>query len=569
MRGLIDWTCRTITEFIEAISDTIEWFLRLDWSIQLMDGSFGVMHAISDLWGWFFQLIDGTLTRPLWQTILLLPILIPYWIVSTLFAVLSHPFSLAHLDRERTRNLVYGIPSIVAIILTVTVTVHSIVSSPSIDIRYRTLLKAAFASGNYELATVLGGRLVSDRIRVDPEAIFSYAIALQKTGETQRYQAVLASLAPGDAQGYAPAHRMRAMSLADQLKNGSSESLLKQFRWHLDNSGSELSAEIEMLWTAYSVTIGQMDEAIKHMEVASRIDPRKLVVLADLYSQSKNLIGETRALRAGEAFFDRRLKSNPLSHDDRIQLAYVRVRLGKVDLAEETVLKGVLLLNDEPMRRAAANFYVMRYDMLVAAKSDDVGLQFSYLEKALQQDLNHGPIYERLVMLFEKANSIDDREVILELLKSVLASGGSSALAHFALSGVYFTLGDQSKAEFHLDQSYSLNPSFSLVTNNLAWVIANADEPDLTKASELAGKALKANPNNPRFRDTMATILMKQGKTRAAITEFEAILGVASDKRSIHQKLFELYEKLDRHDMASVHLEKANALANKLATKIN
>jgi Tfp pilus assembly protein PilF len=65
----------------------------------------------------------------------------------------------------------------------------------------------------------------------------------------------------------------------------------------------------------------------------------------------------------------------------------------------------------------------------------------------------------------------------------------------------------------------------------------------------------------------MATILMKQGKTRAAITEFESILGVASDKQSIHQKLFELYEKLDRHDLASVHLEKANALANKLASK--
>ncbi len=549
-------------EFFQGITDFFEWLFQLDFSMRLMDDSFGFFHGVSDVFEWFFQIIDGTLDRPLWQTILLLPVLIPYWIGSTIYAMLAFPITLAYLEPDRWRNLGLGVPSLMAMSLTSIVFLHASTNSKSIDDRYRNAMIRAMATGDFNLAKILGGRLVSDHRRVDPETRFSYAIALQKTGEMQRFQAVLANLAPNDTPGFGPAHRLRAMSFAEQLKQGSNKSILEQLRWHLDNSGVELNADTERLWTAYFVTVGQLEQAIPHLQAAADIDPRNLISLANLYAQTKNSSGENRALRAAEHYFERRLIGDPLSHDDRIQLAISQARLGKPDLAEKTVLRGVVLLNDAQMRRSAADFYVLRYDFSRNETPADVVAQFGYLEKALKHDCNYGEIYERLIQLYESSRSTDEGLKVLELLKSMLAAGNSVALTHFALSGIYQALGDQSKAQFHLDQSYSLDPNFPLVTNNLAWMMAHSDPPDLESAHALAEKALAAKPNDPRFRDTMATILMKQGKTQQAIVEFEAILATAPNKTDIHRKLVELYEKLDRHDIAQIHSEKVIAGQN-------
>jgi len=557
-----------LIEQLQALSDILEGFLQLECSFRLMDGSAGFFHGVSDVCEWFLISLQGDIDRPLWLKIVMLPILVPYWMGSTILAVLSHPFSFMDLETSRLSNFYWGIPSIVAMALTLATGIHASTTAKSIDDRYRNSMIKAMAIGNFELAKILGGRLVSDRPRVDPETRFYYALALQKTGDMQRYQAVLASLAPSDAPGYAPAHQMRAMIFAEQLKDGSNKAVLKQLRWHLDNSGSELSADVERLWTAYYVTIGQLEEALEHLENAAKIEPRNLISLANLYAKAKNKSGENRALRAAETYLERRLKDDPLSHDDHIQLAIAQARLDKPDLAEETVLRGVKLLNDARMRRSAAAFYVLKYDVSVNENPADVALQFGYLEKALKQDSYFGEIYERMILLCERSRSNNERENILELFKSMLAAGKSVALTHFALSGVYHTLGDNSKAQFHLDQSYRMDPNYPLVTNNLAWMIAHSDQPDLTRAYSLVEKALSAKPSEPKFRDTLATILIKQGKTHEAIAEFEAILSSTSDEVSIHRKLVELYQKLDRQDMAKIHLEKANGFAKKVSYEV-
>ena len=188
-------------------------------------------------------------------------------------------------------------------------------------------------------------------------------------------------------------------------------------------------------------------------------------------------------------------------------------------------------------------------------------MQFRYLEKALVQDLFFADVYLRLISFSEKAKQQDEADKALNLLKSMLTEGSSPALTHFALSGIYQGLGDTDKSEFHLFQSYRLDPKFPLVTNNLAWILAHAQQPDLSQACELVKNALRTDPKNERFRDTYATILMKQDKVHDAIAEFEAILSTAQDKIKIHRMLVELYGKLQIRDMAILHSEKAIELA--------
>jgi hypothetical protein len=552
MFSIFGWPFRALVSFFRGVSEVIDWAL---------------------------QSLGGNSARPAWLTILMLPIMIPYWLGWTIYSVLSYPFSLSKLEPERLHNLYWGIPSLLALLVTLYAVLYTVASAGSIDDRYRLAMQRALAVGDFKLATILGGRLVSDKLEADLQTRFSYAIALRQSGETSKADAILADLAPSDQPGYSPAHRMRAMYFAAQLQSGSNEKTLSQLRWHLENSGEEPNAAIEKLWTAYFVTVGQPELAVPHMENAAKLDPTSLVKLANLYAQTGNKPGENRSLRQAESQFVKRLKDNPLSRDDRLQLALSQVRLEKLTSAEETMIKGVDLHNDAAMRRSAAEFYVMLFDVAGKNAKDNLAAQFEYLEKALRQDLFFGEIYERLIKFYQKSEASKTNDIIetqdsvrhadrtLQLLEKMLVDGRSPALVHFALSSIYEIRGNRDKATFHLLASYRLDGNFPVVTNNYAWMLAHAQNPDLPRAYELAMTAVRASPNDPRFLDTYATILMKLGKHHDAIAVFEKIVSQSLDKTSIHVKLAELYATVGMRDFAKKHQEKAEELTQQEAEK--
>ena len=549
MFSIFGWPFRALISFLRGFSEVIDWSL---------------------------QSLGGNSTRPVWLTILLLPVMIPYWFGLTIYSILSYPFSLNKLEPERLHNLYWGIPSLVALLVTLYAVLYTVASAGSIDDRYRIAMQRALAIGDFKLATVLGGRLVADKLESDQQTRFSYAIALRQSGEAARADAILGDLAPSDQPGYSPAHRMRAMFFASQLQNGSNDKILSQLRWHLENSGDEPNAAIEKLWTAYFVTVGQPELGVPHMEIAAKLDPSSLVRLANLYAQVGNKPGEHRSLRQAEAHFLRQLKDNPLARDDRLQLALAQVRLEKTSLAEETVLKGVDLHNDQAIRRSAAEFYVLEFDVATKESPNNVGLQFHYLEKALSQDINYPEIYERLIQFYQKSEAVssNDKENVKlgaktqELLESMLVEGKSPALAHFALSSIHQIQGNADKSKFHLFASYRLDGNFPVVTNNYAWMLAHSKTPDLQRAYELALTAVRAAPKDPRFRDTYATILMKLGKPHEAIAEFESIVEQSNDKLAIHRKLAELYHTVGMNELANRHAEKSEELAKQNAEKV-
>jgi len=59
------------------------------------------------------------------------------------------------------------------------------------------------------------------------------------------------------------------------------------------------------------------------------------------------------------------------------------------------------------------------------------------------------------------------------------------------------------------------------------------------------------------FRDTLATILMKQGKLSDSIAEYERILSQLPDARAAHRKLAEMYKELDQPGLAKLHEDKS------------
>ena len=111
-------------------------------------------------------------------------------------------------------------------------------------------------------------------------------------------------------------------------------------------------------------------------------------------------------------------------------------------------------------------------------------------------------------------------------------------------------------------KSFERDPQFSIAANNLAWLLAHDQEVlDLEKANLLASELVQKFPENPRFRDTFGTILMKQGKFEEALSQLEPILNRVPDKGAVHLKLAEIYEYLQKPALAKIHREKYNAQA--------
>ncbi len=75
--------------------------------------------------------------------------------------------------------------------------------------------------------------------------------------------------------------------------------------------------------------------------------------------------------------------------------------------------------------------------------------------------------------------------------------------------------------------------------NSLAYLLAGQNS-DLTEAASLASRALKAQPRNPAYLDTMGYVCMKRGQARAARDYFKKALAFLPDSAEIKGHISEL-----------------------------
>ncbi len=194
---------------------------------------------------------------------------------------------------------------------------------------------------------------------------------------------------------------------------------------------------------------------------------------------------------------------------------------------------------------------MLQYDQAIEEKKSTSD-QLALLQKSLDCDVNNIASYERLVRQYRSKNEGDSAE-IQKMLFGAIAEGKALALAHFALSNLYFIDGDTKQADWHMQQSYKQDTKFAVIGNNYAWTLAHRDPPELDQAYEIIHSVIEQAPNDARFRDTYATILMKQGKTEEAIQEFEKALKGLTIRQSVHQNLAVLYRKLGKDAIAAEH----------------
>src|SRR5205823_4094587 len=107
---------------------------------------------------------------------------------------------------------------------------------------------------------------------------------------------------------------------------------------------------------------------------------------------------------------------------------------------------------------------------------------------------------------------------------TLLAKGQGSVSLNLVLGIDAFERGKLDQAKQYLEQAYKLDPAGPVLANNLAWVLAHTNPPDLDRALAIINTVIERQPKDARFRETRGQVLAKIGRWHEAITDLQAAL---------------------------------------------
>lgn len=488
-----------------------------------------------------------------------------FWFPFKIAASVLKPIQ-KRLKKTKLRDFVYILPALFVIAFLIFVFSSVFVRGDKIKNQYLINARTAFVNKDYALAKTYYQRLVTAG-ELPKDQLFVWAVILSKTGEGQKASRLIDKLAPDSEAGFSSAHEFKALQIsrnlsADKAAKVKDPEILKKLKWHLDHLDhtKDRSPEISEVWAAYCFAVGDTVQAIGHLENSAKKKPFQYVLISEYHKNQGDADAQKQSLENAETAFRQLLADDKFNHPNRISLANVLVRQENIREARRVLLNGLLLQPDPQIRHAIADFLVMQHDK-DRQSNNDVGAQLQFLVDAIKMDPNHVKIYKRLVAMHKESKQSTDRLAeIRSTLQDIVASEQSTALAHLALSNVHQQEGNIEHADFHLEQAYKADKDMPFIVNNLAWCLAHSADPDLDRALELAEKAVRQRPEDPRIRDTYGTILFKLERYRESASELNLALQGAQNPKQIHDKLAAAYDKLGMVQQARIHREKSDSM---------
>jgi len=243
-------------------------------------------------------------------------------------------------------------------------------------------------------------------------------------------------------------------------------------------------------------------------------------------------------------------------------LVRVLVDRRELDAAEKVLIEGLQLQDRAEIRRAISELYLLRLSLLQPSEEPggDLRERIRLISEASRFDASNPAVYIQLAALHEGISDPEYRQSIQAELERLIATGSAAAFAHFTLGSILWPYGEPQKALFHVERSLELDPQFTDAANNLAWILASQETPDLERAEGLIRQAIAKKASDIRYQDTLALILAGKGQWKETLAILEKILPYVpgSALRDTHLRLAEAYDEIGDKNLASLHRELAD-----------
>lgn len=302
---------------------------------------------------------------------------------------------------------------------------------------------------------------------------------------------------------------------------------------------AEQSAELSLKAAILARSIGQAQTAQGYAEKALSMLQQKGSTTPDAF-----------AMRMTEAgclvFLDR--------HQEAIDAIGVAGGLAKTDAQQDAV-----------RTKAAQVWVVWSAKMLEKGGLEDLDHQrvLANLQQAVKiapQD----PMVLTFLMNYLLATAKDDDQESAEIKESLLVST-SPGVSHFVRGTAASIRGDIDEAAFHLEIAAKDLPNSDVILNNLAYMLAFQQKPDLPRALQLIDLAISRQTNPaPHFLDTRGHIRRKMGNWLEAIPDLEQGTKIPDLAAAAHEALADCYRQLGKEAQGASH----QAVAEKLKAKL-
>lgn len=480
----------------------------------------------------------------------------------------------AWLASRRWRKILPAAPAVV-VALSITGTCLWTYSRPAdLQPRYLQALTGAVDQDETESAQRYANKLVSLGAGERPEVQWIGTLIDIRQGRLQQAQTSLEQLAPSQSTGYPYAHLYVAKRLAagSDIDNETAE-LLKH---HL-HAASTIPAEqpwIANLLSQIYLAQDDFNSATQQLKQIVSRQPATWMVIAKIKQQQGETDAAKKAFASAAEHFAENVSNDPSDDSSRIMLAQATLQTEGFRAAETILLTGLRRNPEaETMRAALASLYLHQADTLRQSETNNgstTAAALQLIERALKLAPNHPVAMQRLLGFLDDSGFA--KEQADQILGELLASGNATATAHLLLATRAMLTGDDDTARLHMELGYKKDPNLPVLLNNLAWLVARQEQPDLEEALGYAEKAIMLIGTDTagveRIRDTRGHILIKMQRWQAAIDDLESALPVLNDRAKLatHQALATAYRALGQAEIAAAHDKQVAALELTLPT---
>jgi tetratricopeptide (TPR) repeat protein len=197
---------------------------------------------------------------------------------------------------------------------------------------------------------------------------------------------------------------------------------------------------------------------------------------------------------------------------------------GKYQLAVEKLLNS----DEDPAKNPAVSYYLgLSYTKL--EKYDDALL---YLEQVVTSSDNILHIYQcRMVLGF--IYTITERYELAKFEFNELIKGGyESPQSYAALGYIAFVQKKPRRSVEFFEKALDLDPENVNAQNSLGYTLADL-ELELSRAETLCKRAVKSQPKNPAYFDSLGWVMFRQGKYEEAKSLLRKALDLAGNNKTI------------------------------------
>jgi len=161
-------------------------------------------------------------------------------------------------------------------------------------------------------------------------------------------------------------------------------------------------------------------------------------------------------------------------------------------------------------------------------------------------------IYKSLGQVYLQQRNFQAAE---NIYRNVIDLAPTDAQAHFYLGAIYYELKNKVTAEKELKKAIEANSEYAQALNFLAYFYIEENK-NLDQAEVMINKALKMDPNNGAYIDSLGWLYFKKGKIELALKELKQAAELTEDPE-IYKHLGEAYFVASDKEKAKENWEKS------------